>query len=274
MKFLNIAAEYAPDLEQEIADVKGIGSRDALKSKGGKSPSQMKRAKSKTNDSMVDYSKANQSFTNETKVPKTMTENDVNMSMISLTANEKKKHESFSRLSKESKHTNSNPCLTNFISTKQKIIAVDNGFQPQTTTYKEQNSMWEEGQNVRVMQFDFDDEESQNLKSGLSIMNNSKSIPIPKPKKEEKLDLSNLDAIQRIIEQYPKNKSLVEEKLSHILAALLKLPLAQNAAPYDRALELLRKMLNLPLKFGPYTRELMAGIIALYHLPQKVNYMI
>lgn len=55
----------------------------------------------------------------------------------------------------------------------------------------------------------------------------------------------------------------------HILAALLKSPLA---APYERSLELLRKMLNLPLKFGPYTRELIAGIIGLYHLPQKVNY--
>lgn len=190
---LDIIAEYAPDLEQEIMDVKGIASRDS-KAQGRKSPTQMKKTKSKPNESMMEsFSKGNLSYTNESKGIKTMTENDVNMSIVSQSNNDKKKVDYSSGLLKESKHTSSNPNLN---LAKQKNNILENGYQAQPTTYKEQNAGWDDSPSVRVMQFDFDDEESQNLRSGLSLMN-YKSVPKPK---EEKVDFTSLDGIQRIIE--------------------------------------------------------------------------
>lgn len=197
-KILHIMSEYAPDLEQELMDYKGI-SKEPPKNFGRKSPVQPKRAKTIMDTSGLDSpKKTSLSFINEPKVKKTpnsKSSKDLNTSMTSGTPSPDKK-KTVHGLMRSKEHNASNPCLTAYNQNKQKLTLTESSFRPQSVVQKTPK---EENHPLKVMQFDFDedDDNNQSAKPGLSFL---KSRTTPVPKDEIKLDLSNVEAIKRAIE--------------------------------------------------------------------------
>lgn len=258
--------------------------RDRPKTPEVQSPVRISKAKSAKHNTVIvtSPSKVNYSFTSETKSAKRLYEKELNNSTISQmsNSNEKKKNPTINRLSKDMKHTSSNPNLSSLNpmhkskSTIEKVAA-----QYSSTKLKSSPEAREDSARLKLMQFDFDDEEDFSPKPGTTYFNPNLLMNF----KEEKLDISSLEGINRCIEyqhifsyiywnrQFPLNREFIEDKLPTILSTLLIHPSTQNIIAFEHSLEVLKKVLALPINLKPHLEQIICGITSLYHSPLKVK---
>jgi len=348
---LSICSEYSPDIEREVKTYKALVRERPKTPEVSSSPvrNSTKPKATFTNNyklnntvSIDSPKKVNYSFlNNESRSPSSLLDNsEVNTSSVSYAANytsETRKMASPNRLSKNLKHTASNPNLTHSSSHSQLV-------KPKASPMKQQHSpakvhtflksktvvVSNENPKAKLMKFDFDDEDEnhqnddydldESVKKSIQIIEieeSRKSEYSPKPSltsistikstikppkeeraeymskpstatsistnvnksvatvsrpatvKEEKPDLNSLEGIKKVIDQYPRTRDLIEDKISHIISTIFEKTSKTDLAVMEMALTTLNKLLNMKINLQENSEELLSGIASFYHAPPK-----
>ena len=181
--------------------------RDRPKTPEVHSPLRLTKAKSAKHNtgSINSPSKVNYSFTSESQSAKHQMEKELNNSTISHSnySNEKKKNSAVNKLTKDMKHTSSNPNLTSALNQMQKskstIEKVNSPYSSSKIKVSSPEAKHDASQH-KIMQFDFDDEDDSSPKTGAGSPTTYFNPKIFKNIKEEKPDISSLEGINRCIE--------------------------------------------------------------------------
>lgn len=56
-----------------------------------------------------------------------------------------------------------------------------------------------------------------------------------------------------------------------MLSTLLRHPPTQQLGVIEQSLEVLKEIIALPMDFEPYIRQIISGLVSLYHSPHKVK---
>jgi len=86
--------------------------------------------------------------------------------------------------------------------------------------------------------------------------------------------LAEIVKIESLVSEYPKNKIELQKKLKYVVTTLVVPNPSDDLKVYEYTLNILLKLLKLPLDFTNEIPLLISGIISLYNLPTKTKYSI
>ena len=202
LKILSASSEFAPELEEDIREFKGVSRLSTSVSiQGRKSPVASKKSPYKYNgNSSITTSpkKVSTSFANEPKSMRFSTDMEMDNSMVSQgpTTNEKKKIGQLSKIAKEFRQMSPTPSLTAYnFSEKNKSPVNDSSTRGSVAKVKDGTLVKDDSQKFKVMKFDFDDED-HTPKSEYRRVNSNANLR----QKEGKTDFSKIEEIKKAIE--------------------------------------------------------------------------
>jgi CLIP-associating protein 1/2 len=225
---------------------------------------------------------------------------DFDANLKSYLTKENQKHGSHSIASKENKNINTKkPILEEIVNTQtkgSKILKPDNMklkqivTDPSPTTYHNENSSPtnnrasssnNRSQESEKEQGSEDEEEmpTKNRELNQYLQDEEKEQEEDDDYEQQQQDEEEQDEeapqdnnarkmaeIENLINDFPRTKKTVENKLEDIIYLLLVQASSSND-DIEKSLQLISKLMDLPLNFGIYIDQLISGLITLYHLP-------
>jgi len=84
---------------------------------------------------------------------------------------------------------------------------------------------------------------------------------------QDQEELSAFEEIEKIINDFPNSKTYIEDRLEDIIYLILVQGTSDDQS--ELSLSVLSKLIELPLNFGIYVDQMISGLVALYHSPEK-----